>query len=129
MSTDLLLQPDTNLTPAPTLDAVITASTPSPTPTPTPQVVCLPLNGDDIKGGFHCTLNLDNTTSTSANPDFIPLTYQYGSTTGDFYLKNSFGLGDLIIVSILLTFLILYISEKLWGFILGKKVFIKRKNE
>jgi len=129
MNTDLLLQPEKDLTPTPTLDVVITAPTPTPSPTPTPQVVCLPLNGTDIKAGFSCTLNLDNTTSTSANPDFIPLTYQYGTTTGNFYLKNSFGLGDLIIVSILLTFLILYIADKLWDFILGKKVFIKRKNE
>jgi len=108
-------------------EQIILAGSPTPTPTPSAPVVCYPISGD-IAQGFYCSLNLPPATTTATFPDYIYQQYQVGTTTEDFYFKNSLDLGDLLIITLLATIIIFFFAVKIWDFIFGKKVSIKRKD-
>jgi hypothetical protein len=107
-------------------EQVILAGSPTPTPTPSAPVVCYPISGD-IAQGFYCSLNLPPATTIATFPDYAYQEYQIGTSTEGFYFRNSLDIGDLLIITFLATIIILFFSLKLWEFIFGKKVSIKRK--
>jgi len=117
MENDLLKIDDTTMAPA---------AAPSPSPSPYP-VQCYPIKGADIKSGFYCELKIPPATTTAQFPDYSYQEYQIGNSTEGFYFRNSLDIGDLLVITFLATIIILFFSLKLWEFIFGKKVSIKRK--
>jgi len=120
METDLLTIDDTTIAP----ENITLSATPSPSPYP---VQCYPINGTDIKAGFYCQLNIAPATTTAQFPDYSYQEYQIGTSTEGFYFRNSLDIGELLIITFLATIIILFFSLKIWEFIFGKKVSIKRK--
>lgn len=106
----------------------LTDTNPTPTPIPTTYPVqCYPISGTDIKAGFYCQLNIQPATTTAPFPDYAYQEFQIGTSTEGFYFRNSLDIGDLLIITFLATIIILFFSLKIWEFIFGKKVSIKRK--
>lgn len=86
-----------------------------------------PSSSSDIWAFSNINCDVSDLASTT-NPDLSFLSYQLGTSTYDFYFKNNIGLGELIIITLLFFMFMFFIAVKVWDFIIGKKVYIKRKN-
>lgn len=83
---------------------------------------CLPTDGNDIKAGFHCSVNWTGGAGTSDNIVLVP-----DGQGGNMYIDTAWSGADMFVCFFIFVFLILKITEVVFSFFLPKITRIRKK--